>query len=148
MTTLMDEPALLRDLVNHCFGRRLAGGRDREVWEWMPDRRLVAKVETGAGAFQNVLEHEVWQRVKDTKWARWFAPVHAIAPGGVLLLMRRTVPAAGADFPHKVPRFFTDMKRANWGRLDGQVVCHDYGVNLLMEEGMTSKLRVAKWWDE
>lgn len=148
MSTLLDEPVLLRDLVNYCFGKRLSNGRDREVWEWVPNPKLVAKIETGGRAFQNVLENEVWERVKDTKHARWFAPVAAIAPNGVLLLMHRTVPAANCDFPRKVPRFFTDLKRANWGRLDGKLVCHDYGVNLLMEEGMTSKLKVAKWWDE
>jgi hypothetical protein len=126
----------------------ISSGQDRTVWEWLPDKRLVAKVELGARAFQNVFEYETWQRVKDTKWARWFAPVETIGPSGVMLLMRRTAPAQPTDYPRKVPRFFTDLKRANWGRLGGELVCHDYGRHLLMEEGMTSKLKVARWWNE
>jgi hypothetical protein len=45
-----------------------------------------------------------------------------------------------------MPAFFTDLKRENFGLLLGRLVCHDYGVNLLMENGMTKRMRKANWW--
>lgn len=146
--TLAAEGALIRDLLNHCFGDCLASGRDRVVYEWLPDPKLVAKIELRSRSFQNVIEAETWDRIKETKWARWFAPVASISPAGTMLLMRRTSAATRDDFPKKIPAFFTDTKLENWGRLNGQLVCHDYGIHLLMERGMTNDMRCAKWWSE
>jgi hypothetical protein len=107
----------------------------------------VVKVETAAQKFQNIMEHETWQRVKDTDLAKWFAPIEFISPCGVVLVMRKTTEIPTAQYPRKLPKFFTDFKRSNYGLLNGQVVCHDYGTSLLLEHGMTKSMRNVEWWD-
>jgi hypothetical protein len=45
---------------------------------------------------------------------------------------------------YKIPSFFTDLKMENFGLVVGtkksQVVCRDYGINLLREKGMKINL--------
>jgi hypothetical protein len=99
--------------------------------------------------YQNVHEAEIWRRVHETPLAKWFAPVYRISPLGRIIVMARTVPVVRKDLPTMVPAFFTDTKIQNWGRLkDGRVVCHDYGTNLMLEQGMTKRLKKADWWDQ
>ena len=118
-------------------------GRTVYVCDFVPG--LVFKVEDQARSFQNVIEWETWERIRETKLARWFAPCVAISPCGGILVMKRTEPLT--HFPDRMPVFFTDFKRANYGELAGEPVCHDYGTNLLMENGMSSRLKKVKWWD-
>lgn len=106
----------------------------------------VVKIEVSAGDyFQNVLEFNVWQAVRYTKLARWFAPCVAISPCGKVLIQKETKEVSLDRYPKKIPGFFTDEKWDNWGLYKGRVVCHDYGVNLMLEEGMDAKLNKAKW---
>lgn len=109
----------------------------------LPD--YVIKVEENSKWFQNVMEWEVWDRVRFTPYARWFAPCVEISPCGGVLIMKRTEPAQKSKYPDKMPAFFTDFKRENYGLLNGKIVCHDYGCNLLMENGMTKRMRKVEW---
>lgn len=59
--------------------------------------------------------------------------------------MQRAEPVSARDLPRKVPAFFTDLKAENWGRIDGRFVCVDYGLHLLHEHGMTSRMRSVRW---
>lgn len=136
-----------RDFVDLFAGEYLGGGTARHVFTLRTDPTMVVKVETTANSFQNVQEWDVWLRVRETSHAKWFAPCVNISTCGIVLIQRRTMPATEVDYPEKIPSFFTDLKRTNFGRLEDRLVCHDYGLNLLMEEGMTKKLRKAKWWD-
>ena len=140
-------PTILRDVLRMISGKQLGRGVARDVYacELVPD--CVVKVEDNAGSFQNVMEWETWQRVKDSPVAKWFAPCRWISPSGTVLVMERTEPIPRAKFPTKVPAFLTDLKRTNYGLLKGRVVCHDYGTNLLIELGMTTRMRKADWWD-
>jgi hypothetical protein len=140
-------PSARREAFHLLTGELLGSGVARKVYacELFPD--CVVKVEDGAGSYQNVLEWEIWKAVKDTKFARWFAPCRYIGPSGIILIMERTQPAQREQFPDKVPAFLTDLKRQNFGMLNGRLVAHDYGLNLLLEHGMTSRLRRAQWWD-
>jgi hypothetical protein len=108
---------------------------------------LVIKVEDGNRKFQNVVEYDTWLHVETTRWARWFAPVYWISQNGTVLIMRRTQRPGPKQFPQKMPRFLTDFKRANYGILDGRIVCHDYGTNLAVTHGLSDQLRKVEWWD-
>ena len=134
-----------RDVAAMLLGECLGYGTYRAVFKHALDDTLIVKVENGERCFSNIIEYEVWECVKETEFAEWFAPVVAISPCGIALVMRKTTPMSEHDLPAKVPSFFTDLKAENFGRLDGRVVCHDYGCNLLMENGMSKRMRKVDW---
>ena len=122
-------------------GNLLGYGISRDVYSYGTDNKFVIKFEK-EGNFQNVNEWEVWNRVKDTEWSKWFAPVENISPCGRILIQARTRPfASDRQIPKKIPAFFTDVKTDNWGMLKGHPVCHDFGYHLLMEKGMSNKMK-------
>ena len=142
----------MTDFVNHEAFRMLCSqvigeGSARKVYSSaiLPD--CVVKVEESSKSFQNIAEWQAWQQVKDTPAAKWFAPCVEISPSGSVLLMRRVERVPKSMYPKRVPAFFTDLKRANWGLLEGRMVCCDYGVTNLIHYGMTSGTKAAKWWD-
>lgn len=138
--------------------QQIGCGMSRQVFDsrLLPD--CVVKVENVAGHFQNVMEWETWQRVKSTPHARWFAACRWISNNGEILIMERTVPAARSEFPDKMPAYLCDFKRTNFGmtfcpagrggQRTGRLVCHDYGTNLLLEKGLTKRMRKVQWWNE
>lgn len=134
-----------RDLSRLAIGKLIGRGQYREVYEWLPDPAMVAKIENGAKCFTNVLEEEVWGRVQRTEFAKWFAPVYEISDNGTVILQARTQPVTLRELPKLVPAFFTDLKPENWGRLGKRIVCHDYGIHRMLEKGMTRRLRKADW---
>ena len=135
-----------RDLFDMVCGDRIGDGVGRQVYIYDPDPEWVLKFETPACSFQNVKEWDVWCAVEHTKLAKWFAPVRRISSNGSIIMQRRTSPMRPDEYPTKVPWFFTDMKRENWGQIDGQPVCHDYGLHLMLEKGMANRLVKADWW--
>ena len=130
-------------LCDQCIGH----GMSRSVFssKILPDH--VIKVEDGAGQFQNVVEWETWQRVRDTPFSRWFAACKWISPNGTILIMERTRPPAPSEFPNMMPVFLCDFKRTNYGISENWLVCHDYGTSLIFEHGMTKRMRKANWYD-
>lgn len=107
---------------------------------------MVVKVENDARSFHNIAEWTLWQYVKDRPSIRkWLAPVEWISPNGILLVMRRTELVKIADLPKKVPALLTDLHQYNWGRLDGRIVCHDYGTTTGFDLRAFSRLRTAQW---
>lgn len=137
------DSTLARDLFNMIAGDHLGGGIAREVFVHGQDSDLVLKIETESRSFQNVLEWEAWQRLRDTEHAKWFAPCVSISSCGLILVQKRTMPAL--HYPDTLPAFITDTHMGNFGTIDGQFVCHDYGANLLMERGMTKRMVKANW---
>jgi hypothetical protein len=139
--------ALVRDLFGLVTGKYLGAGIAREVYEYGPDPGVVIKFEVATQSFQNVGEWEVWDRVKDVpNLRRWFAPCIAISPCGCVMLQKRAYPAQPKDYPSRVPMFFTDIKRANWGRIDDKIVCVDYGRHRIMEQSFALRMRKADWY--
>lgn len=136
---------VLRDGFRMFCTEQIGAGIARKVFrsDLLPD--YVIKTEENSGSFQNVLEWETWREVKDTKFAKWFAPCIEISSNGSVLVMKRTKPLTRD--PEKMPAFFTDMKRTNYGMLGRQPVCHDYGMTLLMQVGLTTRMRKPAWWD-
>lgn len=134
-----------REIVSMVCGKPLGSGIAREVYVFGPDPDLVIKLESSACSFQNVKEWDTWQRAQDVEHvARWLAPCVMISSCGSVLLQRRT--AVCLNYPERMPAFLADFKRENYGMLDGRLVCHDYGTNLLAEHGMTKRMKRARWW--
>lgn len=123
----------------------LGNGVARHVYPYGLDSRLVIKFEREE-SHQNVAEWQVWNHVKHTDLAKWFAPVEFISPCGRILIQRRTQPfETDRKLPDRIPSFFTDTKIDNWGLLKGKPVCHDYGYHLMLEKGMSSRMRKVYW---
>lgn len=137
--------AVGRDVFDLVFGEYLGRGQFREVFAYEPDPNWVVKVEDNRCSFSNVREHDIWCSVRDTALAKWFAPIHKISASGILLVQARTKPPRLEELPRQVPAFFTDLKASNWGWYDGRIVCHDYGNHLMLEKGMTARMRKADW---
>jgi hypothetical protein len=154
---MSNNPAMHREAFDLMCGDRLGYGMSRTVYacKLLPD--CVVKVEEDSGRFQNVVEWETWQRVRDTPASRWFAACRWISPNGSVLVMERTRPPAPSEFLDRMPAFLCDFKRTNYGmaKAEGRhgkpetewLVCHDYGTHLMFEHGMTKRLRKADWWD-
>lgn len=134
------------ELWSIVIGTMLGRGISRETYSVRQNDDLVLKFEVVERYYQNTLEWEIWERVSYTKHAKWFAPCVDISACGRILLMKRTLPAEPSSLPKQVPAFFTDTKAENWGMYKGRPVCHDYGVNLLMEKGMTGRMRKPSWY--
>lgn len=137
--------ALALDVLGMVVGRYDGYGTYRAIFDHANDASLIVKVENQSQCFSNVAEWQVWESVRDTKLARWFAPCVEISPRGIVLIAKRCKPITREQLPDKVPAFFTDLKVENWGLYEGRPVCLDYGCHLMLEHGMTSKLRTARW---
>jgi hypothetical protein len=153
---MSDNSATWRQSFDLLCDGLIGRGMSRNVFssKLLPD--CVVKVEEGSGQFQNVVEWETWQRVKDTPYSGWFAACKWISPNGTILIMERTRIPAPSEFPDKMPVFLCDFKRTNYGvsmlptksgKPSDQFVCHDYGTHLMFENGMTKRLKKAEWWD-
>lgn len=142
-------PTLGRDLAKMLVGAKIGFGSSRRVYEYELDKEIVIKEEGRYGSFQNIMEWEVWQAVKDTKYAKWFAPCITISGNGLLLLQKRVEPLPRAQYPKKIPAFFTDKKYQNFGMLGKQLVCFDYGtLHRYTLTQLAKKMQKADWWDE
>lgn len=128
-------------------GKMLGEVTYRTVYEYALDTSLVVKFEHGAASFSNATEWELWQDVKEIKKARkWLAPCVRISGCGILLLQKRTSPLPEdydlqKHYPKGIPDWLSDVKRSNWGLLDGDLVCHDYGNNLCIGKAVEKQKR-------
>ena len=144
---------LFEEAFNLLCGSRIGAGSAREVYECtlLPD--CVVKVETLAESFQNIIEWETWKIVQNTPQSRWFARCDYISPCGLLLLMERTRPPALSEYPRQMPAYFADFKRRNYGMAKTRqkrvevFVCHDYGLNLLVDHGLQVSKKKVVWND-
>lgn len=135
-----------KDLFDTFCSTQLGEGAYRKVYRLTLTPEYVVKIEAGAFNFSNIHEWDVWERVKHTKHAKWFAPCEHISPCGTVLVQKFCKDIDDdALLPEEVPAFFTDIKKSNFGMLNNNIVCRDYGFNLLMEKGMTSRMKKAEW---
>lgn len=142
---MSNNPAMHREAFQLLCGDLVGHGMSRKTFSSRVVPDCVIKVEEEGGMFQNVVEWETWNRVRDTPIEKWFAPCRWISPSGSVLIMDRTVPAA--NYPDKMPAFLNDFKRTNFGLFNNRLVCHDYGHNMLFEHGMTKRMKKADWYD-
>jgi hypothetical protein len=128
--TISGERSDIRDAVLDLFvGECLGTGWSRHVYALKGDDTKVIKVEHSHKFFSNIMEWKVWEAVRDTPAAAWFAPCHYVSHDGLALVQARTVPLTKEQFAELVelPDFLSDTFFANFGYLDGRVVCHDFG---------------------
>lgn len=144
---MSDNSFIHKELFWLIAGDSLGSGMSRSTYQCKINPNWVIKAEEGAGQFQNILEWQTWQEVKETDFAKWFAPCVHISACGSVLVMERTAPPTPAEYPELMPVFLTDFKRPNYGILGGRIVCHDYGTNRLMVTGMTKRMKKAGWWE-
>lgn len=144
----------LPDLPNHVLKDFLATfcveligeGSGRRVYALSTDPTKVVKIEAGGVSFQNVTEWQTWQDLAHTRYAKYLAPCHRISPCGIVLIQSRVMPLQPQQEVVKLPSFLNDFQRANYGILEGRVVCADYGTNLLLNHGaFSSKLKQPEW---
>ena len=107
---------------------------------------FVLKFETVDNSWQNIMEWEVFHEAEGTPAEKWLAPCERISANGKVLMQRRTQPLGWAERPKMMPRFFTDLKLTNFGTIDGHVVAHDYGVNMILRKGLSCQMCKAQWW--
>lgn len=134
-----------RDLRDLILGDYMMTGTHRIVYGHAADDTCVIKMERYYNSFRNVMEWEVWKEVRDTPFARWFAPILAISANGRFIVQKRTTPLPKEKLPTEIPAFMADIKAENWGLYKGKPICHDYANNLLIAKGMTNRLKKADW---
>lgn len=144
----MSNPEVYQEAFNLLCRNKIGSGVHRDVFECRLDRTLVVKVETDLPwrYFANVLEDKFWADHQHCKAiAKWLAPTVYMSPDGLILLQKRCEPLRLTDkLPSRLPSFLTDIKRENFGWLDGRIVCFDYALNI---PSPSTKLRKANWGD-
>lgn len=136
---------IARDLLELVSGRLIGRGQYRYVHACELNPDWVIKFELGSKCFQNIIEWETWNTVVGTKYEKHFTPCMYISPCGTILLQKFARDVEVSELPLELPRFFTDIKKSNFGVLNGQVVCRDYGANLLMINGLSSRTKKVEW---
>jgi hypothetical protein len=146
--------AAFEEAFNLLCGEKIGKGMSRTVFECALLPGCVVKVEEDGHRFQNIMEWQTWCIVSHTKASRWFAQCKWISPNGKLLIQERTRPPAPQDYLPRVPIWFTDTKRTNWGMAATKdpnkqlLVCHDYGTSLMLQDGTTTtRKKKADWYD-
>lgn len=130
-------------------GESVGFGMARNVFESKLNPSIVIKVENGKGSFQNIVEFETWNNVREygnAYFMKWFCPVLHISDCGRILVMAKAKKAT--RYPTNIPVFLTDTKKNNYGVHNGRFVCLDYGTNLLWRHGLSPKMQKADWWDD
>jgi len=140
------------EMVLSLCGEILGEGSTRHTYVYNLDPKYVIKVETGNSG-HNMVEYLLWDEIKDLQgnlsWVKeWFAPVKWISPNGKLLVMERTYEKIYNVRPRKVPDFFTDLKRNNFGWIGKKFVCHDYGFifKFIKYENKFQTIHKDVWW--
>ena len=143
---MSENAAIHRDVFWLMADRLISNGISRNVYTSSVFPDCVVKVEEDACMFQNVMEWQTWGKVRGTALEKWFAPCKWISPNGSVLIMKKTTEPAEKHYLKQLPVFLTDTKRSNYGMYQGRLVCHDYGTSLLMEYGMSKRMRNVEWW--
>lgn len=144
-------PTSAKELAWLFLGKVIGVGMSRSVYEYTLDKTLVVKYEHGESRWQNIIEYEIWQTVKDTKMAKWFAPCIDISPNGHFMLQKRAEKIPKGFYPKKIPTMFADLKYDNFGMIGKQFVCIDYGtahIDALNRALKMKKTKKADWWED
>lgn len=144
---IVNLPFAMQDMVRFCFGDFINRGEYRLVFDWKFRPNTVVKFCRAEDCQSNWNEYSVWQAVKNTKNAKWFAPVVDISPCGRFLLMEKAVAVEHGDkLPKMLPNFFTDIKPSNFGFINGILVCTDYQfITRAIDLAFVTNKRIADW---
>jgi hypothetical protein len=94
--------------------------------------------------FSNVIEMRFWNEHEHyKKVADWLAPCEYLSPDGRVLLQRRaSVIVDPLLLPSHLPAFLTDLKKENFGIMDGRLVCLDYEMTI---PNPSTRLKKVEW---
>lgn len=138
---------LWREARSAFLGAKLGEGCARKVYLLRQNPAYVAKIEGGAGSFQNVAEWDAWSWLQGSKIAPWFAPCEWISANGVILVQQRAEPVRRGELPKRLPSILVDLKLENFGMIEGRLVCIDYGTIGSKLRDSPMALAPAKWRD-
>lgn len=134
-----------KESFNLLCGNMIGEGTHRQVYECKIRPDLVVKVERAEYRyFANVFEQYFWDDNKDDEnIAKWLAPCEYMSPEGRILLQKKCLSLPhGYKLPSKIPQFMNDVKRSNFGLIDGRLVCFDYAITYSVPNHRLTK---AKW---
>lgn len=142
---ILSDKIVAHEFVNFFLGNYIGSGISRYVFENPMDPKTVIKIDPSRYS-ANVIEFNVWQHVEHVEAInKWFAPVVSMSKCGRILIMKKCSTVLDSKLPDKVPAFFTDIKKENFGMYKNHVCCLDYASHLLLEKGMTNRMRKANW---
>lgn len=133
-----------KDCFNMLCGEKLGSGIHRDVFDCKIREDLVVKVEKADYRyFANVMEMSFWSNYQYCKEiSKWLAPCEYMSPDGRILLQRKATPIEECRLPDRLPAFLTDTKPANFGAINGSVVCVDYAMHIV---NVSTRMRKARW---
>lgn len=135
-----------KEFFEFVCGDLLGCGIHRVVFEYKPDPTCVIKYQYQPG-FENMKEWELWDGLQLTPISDWLAPCVSISENGIWMVQKRTKPLPdNYKYPDRVPRFMTDLKRANFGIYKGRLVSHDYANHLCINYAITKATKKADWF--
>jgi len=126
-------------------GDKLGEGTTRRVYVCRLNEQYVVKVEPRGTAFQNVEEWKAWWWACGHQKRHWLAPCEFISPCGLILIQQRVTPLRRGEHPRTIPAWLADLKKENFGMLDGKVVACDYGTVLSGFREASSKPIKPRW---
>lgn len=137
-------------IIRNICGKKLGEGVHRTVYQHKYYPNLVVKIEHSVhnADFANVTEWRNYINNREWKFlADFLAPCEAINETGEILIQQKTEPLKRGQAPKEVPVLFTDLKKSNWGMLNGRQVCHDYSffpIYFIVKGG--KKMKKPKWF--
>jgi len=119
------------------LGTLIGKGFYREVYDYIPDSRLVIKkiIPREKCLHENKNEFENWSKLREVSVInKLLVPVIDISHCGRFLLMEKTTPLAEfklENLPKEVPYGYGDGHPNQLSLYKNNIVIHDYGCNLL-----------------
>jgi hypothetical protein len=145
---LMNDVYTHSDALNLLCGDLIGEGIHRKVFSCRirPDLVVKVEIEKDWRYFANMQEQKFWNDNEHYKpVADWLAPCEFLSPDARIMLQRRVEPVRASDcLPVSLPHFLTDIKRENFGYLNGKLVCCDYAVTI---DRPNVKLKKCDWDD-
>lgn len=128
---IYENPEIGEACLDILCGEYIGSGASRTVYQSNLFENWVIKIERD-GINSNLLEYETWCVVKNTKFKKWFAPCAWISDNGKVLIMEKTEPLEklSKKMIKTLPKFISDVKRDNFGLLNGKLVTHDYAFTI------------------
>lgn len=128
-------------------GKWLGSGIHRAVYECSFNDKWVIKLALGEdGRKMNLIEEKISYELGECDLKKWFAKVIDVSEAGLLLIMEKAEMGRIKDYPGRIPHFFTDLKRSNYGWIGNRFVCVDYA-STIITNGFTSKMKKVDWYD-
>jgi hypothetical protein len=148
IVTLFNKNNRLSYVLSNLCGQQLGSGAFRDVYVFKHDHRWVIKIERNMknGSFANATEWCNWLNHElFFDFSKFMAPCLSISEYSNVLIQRRAmreIDGCRKPFPEKIPNWFTDTKRDNFGFIGNQFVCVDY--SFLVSKNF--RMKRAKWW--